>query len=240
MTAHSSRSTRTGSGRDRARRPEQKRRVAITDKELRGLVAASDLKSKDRTTLLALADGLNRQTLLISMGGDRLAEMLGLKRRQAIRRLRSLESTGVIVPIRQGGGRAEDGRGYVNTWKLDLERLRGTPKGVTEGTDCDVSEQTEGRPSRDPRVSQDAPDSTLQDPQEKNPSGGSPLAGGASDPPRDPGRRRPYVNRHASPGVQRVQVIHQLTALRDDLRAKSDRLRSAGAAGHREADAGGE
>jgi predicted transcriptional regulator len=105
--------------------------VAITDKELRGLVAASDLKSKDRTTLLALADGLNRQTLVISMGGDRLAEMLGLKRRQAVRRLRSLEATGVIVPIRQGGGRAEDGRGYVNTWKLDPERLRGTSEGVS-------------------------------------------------------------------------------------------------------------
>jgi hypothetical protein len=196
--------------------------VAITDKELRGLVSASGLKSKDRTTLLAIADGLNRQNLVISMGGDRLAEILGLKRRQAVRRLRSLEATGVIVPIRQGGGRAENGRGYVNMWKLDPERLRGLPRGVSEGTDSDVPEETEGRHLGTERVSQDAPDTSLQEPQEKNPSGGSPLAGVASEPPRAPDRRRPYVNRHAPPDVQRIQVLEQLTALQDDLNAKSN------------------
>lgn len=99
--------------------------LKITDAKLRSMLAASTLGPTERATLACMCDAVNRRTLEIRIGMDRLAALLGVQRRAAVLRVRALEATGVIVPTRTGGGRAENGRGYLNAWTLDLARLRG-------------------------------------------------------------------------------------------------------------------
>lgn len=150
---------------------EQKKRVQITDKDLRGLVTASTLSSNQRATLHAMADGLNRYDLRITMSIDRISQALGLARSTTFERIRSLESTGVIVKTRGGGGRAENGRGYVNTWNLipgvlrdqarmNADTLPEGAKGPDTRTDKGPSEQGQGSGLRSATVQPTGHDST--------------------------------------------------------------------------------
>ncbi|MCC5822626.1 MAG: Lrp/AsnC family transcriptional regulator [Phycisphaerales bacterium] len=175
----------------------------ITDAQLRGMVEASRLPPKERSTLLFAADGLNRYDLRITMGFDRLAGLLGLKRRAAIDRMRALERTGVVVIERAKGGRYENGRGRVNVWRLDLESLSSpdppnqhpaakgkgaadcTVNGAARHTDNGAVQRREGRSLTTPTVQPAAPDpSSSKLIQEKNPMGDAarqPAASGPAD-----------------------------------------------------------
>ena len=109
---------------DSDRRTRNSNKPLINDTQLRGMVAASNLTPTQRSTLLAMADGLYRNDLTIRLAIQRLADALGISRRATFDRVRSLESSGVIRLIHGGGGRSESGRGITNLWKLDVNELR--------------------------------------------------------------------------------------------------------------------
>jgi len=114
----------------------------LTDHELRGLVAASTLDRYQRSTLLAMADGLYRHDLRIKMGIQRLANSLGLQRRATINRIHSLEQTCVILKERGGGGRYENGKGRINIWRLDLDTLRNQALAKAENLESNPENNT--------------------------------------------------------------------------------------------------
>lgn len=161
------------------KRSRQGRAVLITDAEIRGRVAASELPSKERQTLLAAVDGLDRRKLVITAAYSRIAGQLGLKRRATITRMNVLESMGVLVKQRGGGGRYENGRGRVNQWYLDLDSLgsfKRTPKKGAAGdtlegaADCTVKgavRRHQGCSGTIPRVQRTAQDQSLPSHQEK-------------------------------------------------------------------------
>lgn len=95
----------------------------ITDVELRRLVVHSRLKHRERSTLLIIAHALYRDSLRIVASYQRIADYLGLSRRQAITRMQALEDLEVLVKIREGGGHYQHGGGRCNAWRLDLEML---------------------------------------------------------------------------------------------------------------------
>jgi hypothetical protein len=101
-----------------------KRPVLITDVQLREMVVHSTLCHQDRSTILFIAHALYRDTLKMTASYDRLAGYLGLGRRQTIVRIQALENLEVLVKLRAGGGRQENGRGCCNMWMLDLEVLQ--------------------------------------------------------------------------------------------------------------------
>jgi len=194
-------------------RESRRPRPYITDKQLRAMIFASNLPSKERHTLLTLADGLDRYLMVITMGRERLASALALRPRAAIKRLRALEATGVIVPLRTGGGRAENGRGYVNTWGLALERLIVEEKDATEHAGKGAVEPPHGRTRAAGRAQLTTQDQPLQSSQKKNSSGSPPAAPGSSGLPLgDPDAVRPWINPHAPEHVRVEQRRRHLRA----------------------------
>ncbi|MFK7883903.1 MAG: hypothetical protein AB8F26_06960 [Phycisphaerales bacterium] len=96
----------------------------ITDFDLRRMVVYSQLKHRERSTLLIIAHCLYRDSLKIVASYQRIGDYLGLSRRQAITRMQALEDLEVLVKIREGGGHYQHGGGRCNAWQLDLEMLR--------------------------------------------------------------------------------------------------------------------
>lgn len=222
---HGARGLQRISSRARGSRDNHKTSNSLTDRDLRRLVAASSLNPHQRGTLLALADGLDRQELVICMGVDRLAGQLGIKRRAAQQRLRALEASGVIDPMGEPkGGRSGTGRGYVNRWRLRPDRLCPEGKGaadcaVKSAADCapkGAAERHQGRSAATPRAQPAAPDQGFPSHQGRNQGGGCPpasLAGGGLPP--DPDRKRPWVNSHASADRRKNDRLQQLRAQAD-------------------------
>ncbi len=191
----------------------------LTDKELRGLIAASDLTPTERQTLALAADALYRHELIIVAGFDRLAMLFGVCRRQAINRMRALERKGILNKSRGGGGRFENGKGRVNIWELDLDRLRKpTGNGETGCTVMGEAEAREGCNGDAPTVKPVAQDPTVpthpKKESKRGPASPAPAArGGGGTMPRDlPDPIRPWVNQYADPGQQRAARLAQLRA----------------------------
>lgn len=191
----------------------------FSDKELRGLLAASDLNPTERQTLMLAAAALYRHELIIVAGFNRLATLFGVCRRQAINRMRALERKGVLHKSRGGGGRFENGKGRVNIWELDLDRLR-QPTGNGEAR-CTVKGEADAREGCNadaPTVKPIAQDPTLPtDPKKeikRGPASPAPAArGGGGTMPRDlPDPIRPWVNPYANPEQQRAARLAQLRA----------------------------
>lgn len=205
----------------------------LTDHELRGLVAASSLDRYQRSTLLAMADGLYRHELRITLSIQRLANALGLGRRATIDRIHSLEQTGVILKERGGGGRYENGKGRVNVWRLDLETLRNqalakaeylesnTETIASESTDkgavgCTVKgavEQHQGCSRPTATVQPTAQDQVSPIPQEKKTNGivrPRHPKGGGTMPKYNPNDLRPWANRFDAPKQTRADRLKQM------------------------------
>lgn len=205
----------------------------LNDCELRGLVAASSLDRYQRSTLLAMADGLYRHNLRITMSIQRLADSLRLGRRATIDRIHSLEQSGAIIKERGGGGRYENGKGRINAWRLDLDVLRNQAVVVSEkielnsknkaadsidkgAMDCTVNsavEQRQGCTLPTATVQPTAQDQVSPKPQEKktnriarprHPEGGGTM------PKYNPNDLRPWVNQHDAPKKSRANRLKQL------------------------------
>ena len=211
-------------------KPQPLREPLITDVRIRQLVAASSLTPTQRGTLLMMVDGLYRDDLRIIMGISRLADSIGIGRSAAFDRIKSLESTGVIVKIRGGGGRSESGKGYVNVWEFRPEVLieqaqyrgrlgdKGTGTETVKGTES--TKQASG--SEPSRVRGPAHDPTLPISPTKEPNKEC-AAGAAGD--QDPELRtpvrhkrtlptlvRPWVNRADAPAMCRADRLKQIRA----------------------------
>ncbi len=214
----------------------QARPEPMTDKKLRGLLAASTLTPTQRATLAMMADAMDRNTLEIRIGMDRLAELLGVMRRAAVYRVRRLEQTGVIERLRRGGGRSESGKGYVNAWRLSLERLIPENKGATGCTvkgakgeaDCTLKGATEQRQECNEatgRVQSVAPDQKNQNTQKEKQRAATPPPpakhGGASS-PREPSGQ--WVNPEASRADREAQRRQQLRLQVKSLQAAQQRV----------------
>lgn len=206
---------------------EPKPLALITDVELRGMIAASDLNATQRGTLAMAADALYRDTLRITASYTRLGQLLGLGRRQTIKRMQSLEATGVLVKVRAGGGRFENGRGRCNVWQLDLDALRCfRRKGEQSDTENGAQSTQQGCMIDAATVHQTAHDPTSPIPlQIKNPNTlhAAGAAGGAKEwdgieGPATASRRalpkglRPWVNRFDHPEQSRADRLAQLRA----------------------------
>ncbi|MCA9276851.1 MAG: Lrp/AsnC family transcriptional regulator [Phycisphaerales bacterium] len=214
--------------RNRNPKPEPPPEPLITDVRLRQLVAASSLTPTQRGTLLMMVDGLYRDNLKIIIGISRLADSLGLGRSATIDRIRSLESTGVIVKLRGGGGRSESGKGYVNVWEFRPEVLiqQAQHRGRV-GDNSTVSQTVKDMESTDQasglepaRVRESAHDPTLPTPpkEESNKEGAAIAAGDQEQGLRIPVRHkrtlpfqvRPWVNRADSPKMSRADRLVQM------------------------------
>ncbi|MBL4698923.1 MAG: winged helix-turn-helix domain-containing protein [Phycisphaerales bacterium] len=205
----------------------------LTDHELRGLVAASTLDRYQRSTLLAMADGLYRHELRITLSHQRLANALGLGRRATIDRIHSLEGTGVILKERGGGGRYENGKGRINVWRLDLDALRNqalakaeklesntennAPESIDKGAvGCTVKgavEKHQGCSGATATVQPTAQDQVSPIPQEKKTNGiARPrhLRGGGTMPIYNPNDLRPWANRFDAPKQTRANRLKQM------------------------------
>lgn len=205
----------------------------LNDMKLRGLVAASTLDRYQRSTFLAMADGLYRHELRITLSIQRLADALGLGRRATIDRIHSLEQTGVILKERGGGGRYENGKGRVNIWRLDLETLRNqaltkaeclesnTENSTSESTDkgavgCTVKvavEQHQGCSRPTATVQPTAQDQVSPIPQEKKTNGITrprPPKGDGTMPRYNPNDLRPWANRFDAPVQIRADRLTQM------------------------------
>ena len=206
----------------------------LNDCELRGLVAASSLDRYQRSTLLAMADGLYRHNLRITMSIQRLADSLRLGRRATIDRIHSLEQSGAIIKERGGGGRYENGKGRTNIWRLDLDVLRNQAVVNTEkfkfntknkaadpinegAVDCTVYsavEQRQGCTLPTATVQPTAQDQVSPIPQKKNPNGIArprhPEGGGSMPPRYNPNDLRPWANRFDAPKQTRADRLTQM------------------------------
>lgn len=216
--------------RERAPKPEPPPDPLITDVRIRQLVAASSLTPTQRGTLLMMVDGLYRDDLRIIIGISRLADSIGIGRSAAFDRIKSLESTGVIVKIRGGGGRSESGKGYVNVWDFRPDVLieqaqhrgrlggKGTVPETVKGTES--TDQESG--SEPARVREPAHDPTLPISPTKEPN--KECAANAAD-DQDQGLRtpvrhkrtlptqvRPWVNRADAPSMSRADRLKQIRA----------------------------
>jgi hypothetical protein len=163
------------------------------------------------------ADALYRDNLILRAGYDRLASLFGVKRRAAIDRMKSLENIGVLVKQRGGGGRAENGRGYVNIWKLDLDRLRSTQnKGAANDKVYGAPEQYEGCSETTEKVQPAAQDQLSQvNPKEdskRGPASPAPAAQGGGGPmPPDPrDLLKPWVNNYEAPEKCTADRLRQM------------------------------
>ncbi|MEM7754872.1 MAG: hypothetical protein AAF297_04455 [Planctomycetota bacterium] len=137
-----------------------------TDREYRARVRASDLSPQVRFTLLALADGFDRQTGAIAMSIDRICKMLGVKdRRSAQRRLRKAEEVGALITLDPGGG-----SGRVRRYRLGPALVPdgkgGTDAAVNGGTDATVKGGICAPEGRHPRPERAAPTPPVQENQE--------------------------------------------------------------------------
>lgn len=96
----------------------------LTDKDLRDWLFASQLNPTDRHTMLTLAHGIIRSDLSVRLDYKTIAKWLGVTTRAAKYRIKAIESKGLFIPTRSGGGRDMHGRGYSNEWIFDFEALK--------------------------------------------------------------------------------------------------------------------
>jgi hypothetical protein len=208
----------------------------MTDIRLRKVLAASTLNATQRSTLTSMADGMCRNTLEIRIGMDRLAALIGVKRRATINRVRDLERLGVLEPSRRGGGRSESGRGYVNAWRLNLAALTPNRRDATDCTlngamgavDCTVKsavDRHQGCSGATGRVQPNAPDKKNQNSQKKkkkaNPSP-SPSKGGEALAQRE--ESRPWINPEAPRADREANQRRKLRMQADALEAAQRRV----------------
>lgn len=126
----------------------------LTDKAIREHLFATNLEPVERHTLLTLAHGIIRSDpdFPLRQSYKTIAGWLGVEVRSAKYRVKKLESLGILVPTRTGGGCDQHGRGYSNQWRFDLNALKAlgisdegslksTPKGDTDCTLNDAIEQ---------------------------------------------------------------------------------------------------
>jgi hypothetical protein len=209
----------------------------ITDVELRGLIAASNLTPTQRGTLLMMADGLYRDDLKFRIGIQRLADSLGLGRRATFVRVRSLESSGAIRLLSGGGGHNEAGRGITNVWLLDVAALKQqaldrdalnhpdddspdksngadsrTDKGESEQRDgCSIQAHTVQQPAHDPI----SPIDPKKESNKEYPTDADFTHGVHSRSPIRQRRKRPdglnpWVNRYEGPKQLRADRLSQM------------------------------
>ena len=216
--------------RERRPKPEPPAEPLITDVRIRQLVAASSLTPTQRGTLMMMVDGLYRDNLKIIIGISRLADSLGLGRSATMARIRSLESTGAIVKLRGGGGRAENGKGYVNVWEFrpdelvsqSMRRGRNESKGTESHTVKGAWNEPQGSGSDETRVREPAHDPTLPiSPTEETNIDCAAIAADDQDeglrvPVRHkrtlPKQLRPWVNRADAPSVCKADRLKQMQA----------------------------
>jgi hypothetical protein len=181
------------------------------------MIAGSSLDPTQRSTLILASDALYRGELVIKAGYDRLASLFGVSRRAAINRMQSLEKIGVLEKLRGGGGRAENGRGYVNIWKLNLEALKPTQnKGAVCDTVKGAVDQHQGCSQMAARVQPVAQDQLSQlHPKEelkRGPASPAPAAqgGGGLMPPDPRDQLKPWVNHYDGPEQCRAARLGQM------------------------------
>ncbi|MDF1808215.1 MAG: hypothetical protein P1U42_00815 [Phycisphaerales bacterium] len=123
----------------------------LTDKDLRDWLFASQLNPTDRHTMLTLAHGIIRSDYSVRLDYKTIAQWLGITTRAAKYRIKNIESKGLLIPTRSGGGRDIHGRGYSNEWRFDFEALKvmsdyqpkNLPGDENDANSCTLKDETE-------------------------------------------------------------------------------------------------
>jgi len=133
--------------------------------------------------------------------------------------MQSLESAGVLTIVRAGGGRAENGMGYVNKWRLDVNRLLPTQnKGDADGTVKDVDDRLQGCRETTPTVQPVAQDQISSTTQKEitNHGAASPApaaqGGGGSMPPSVRDLVKPWIHGSERADVRRAKRLKKIEA----------------------------